>query len=110
VLLSSHRRYALMHELRGEAELTVPEAFALLGPCELALVEGFKTYPMPKLEIWRAAVGRPLLHPRDPTILAVATDDPAALGNVALPVLHLGDVDKIATLVAEKAAVWPVAD
>ena len=46
-----------MHELRGEPELTLREALQRLSPCDLALVEGYKAYPIPKLEIWRDDVG-----------------------------------------------------
>src|SRR5882672_4019839 len=58
VLISSALRWALVHELRGEAEMPLPEALARLSPCDLALVEGYKTYPIPKLEVWREAVGK----------------------------------------------------
>ena len=67
VLVSSGVRWALLRELRGEAELTLPQALARLSPCDLALIEGYKAYPIPKLEIWRESEGKPLLHPRIPT-------------------------------------------
>jgi len=109
VLVSSSVRWALMHELRGDAELTLPRAMARLSPCDLALVEGFKRAPIPKLEVWRPAVGKPRLQPEDVHVLAIATDTPAAL-QVAVPVFHLGDHDAIATFVARNAAGWPVAN
>jgi molybdopterin-guanine dinucleotide biosynthesis protein B len=95
-----------MRELRGEPELSLEQALARLSPCDIALVEGYKTYPIPKLEIWRAAVGKPLLHPRDPHILAIATDSPQALSvdSIArLPVLGLGEYDAVATFVLAHA-------
>jgi molybdopterin-guanine dinucleotide biosynthesis protein B len=110
VLVSSGRRYALMHELRDEAELTLAQAVARLSPCSLVLVEGYKAYPIPKLEIWRSAIGKPSLHPGDPHILAVATDDPGTLPGCPLPLFGLHAVDEIATFVADNAASWPVAD
>jgi molybdopterin-guanine dinucleotide biosynthesis adapter protein len=107
VLVSSGVRWALMHELRGDAELTLPQALAALSPCDLVLIEGYKAYPMPKLEIWRPVVGKPPLHPGDPHIVGVATDDPHAVGAVsALPVFPLDDVAAIATFVGEKAQDW----
>ena len=69
-------------------------AISRLSPCDLALVEGYKAHPIPKLEIWRAEVGKPLLHPRDPHILAIATDSPEALPPDTasrLPVFALSD-------------------
>jgi molybdopterin-guanine dinucleotide biosynthesis protein B len=113
VLVTSGRRWALMHELRGRAELTMDETIARLSPCDLVLVEGFKSSAIPKLEIWRAEVGKPLLHPQDPHVVGVATDSPAALPAATagrLPVLALGDYDAIATFVLGQALVRQVAD
>ena len=110
VLVSSRVRWAVMHELRGEAELTLAEALAHLSPCDLALVEGDKAAPLPKLEVWRPAVGKPRLHPGDRHVLAIATDSPATLGAATLPVFGLDDHDAIATFVAAHAAAWPVAN
>jgi molybdopterin-guanine dinucleotide biosynthesis adapter protein len=110
VMVSSGRRYALMHELRDEDELSLAQAVARLSPCSLVLVEGYKTHPIPKLEIWRQAVGKPWLFTGDPHIRAVASDDPAALAGCPLPVFALDDVDEIATFVAANAFDWPVAN
>ena len=105
VLVSSAPRWALMHELRGAPELTLDQALSRLSACDVVLVEGYKRAPIPKLEIWREAVGKPLLHPVDPHIIAIATDTPARL-DTRLPVLDLNDVAGIATLVRERAAAW----
>lgn len=107
VLVTSGRRWALIHELRGAPELTLAEGLARLSPCALVLVEGYKAHPLPKLEIWRPSVGKPLLHPGDPCILAVATDAPAALGAAGLPVFALSRLDEIATFVEKNASPWP---
>jgi len=110
VLVSSPRRYAVTHELRGEPELTLRQAIARLSPCDLVLVEGYKSQPIPKLEVWRPAVGKPLLHPRDAAIRGVATDTPDALRDAALPVFSLDQVDEIATFVLANAIVRSVSD
>ena len=86
VLVSSGVRWALMHELRGGAGMALPDAIARLSPCDLVLVEGYKTHPMPKLEIWREDVGKPLLHPGDPNIRGLATDARARFEGGRLPV------------------------
>ena len=98
VLITSGRRWALMHELRGAPEPSLAESVARLSPCDLALIEGFKTAPIPKLEVWRPAVGKPPLHPLDPAIIGVATDEPARLPPTAagLPVFPLDAYDAIA--------------
>jgi molybdopterin-guanine dinucleotide biosynthesis adapter protein len=112
VLVTSGERWALMHELRGGAELTLDETLAKLSPCDLVLVEGYKAAPIPKLEIWRAAAGKPLLYPRDPWILAVATDTPELLPPLpagrTLAVLALDDLASIATLAQREARTLPV--
>ena len=86
------------------------EALARLSACDLALVEGYKAYPLPKLEIYRAELGKPPLHPRDPHIVGIATDHGHALpaeSIARLPVLPLDDPDAIATFVVAHATVWP---
>ncbi len=111
VMVSSPTRWALMRELRGAPELTLQQALQRLGACDLALVEGYKAYPLPKLEIWRDALRKPLLHPKDPHILAIATDSPIALppGTAdRLPVFALADVDAVATFVVVNATADPV--
>jgi molybdopterin-guanine dinucleotide biosynthesis adapter protein len=98
VLLTSHLRWALMHELRGAPELTLTDTLARLSPCDLVLVEGFKGAPIPKLEVYRAHIGKPLLHPHDTYIVAVATDSPL---ESSLPVLYLTDIAGISAFVLE---------
>ncbi len=105
VLVSSATRWALMHELRGAPELTLDQAIGRLSACDLVLVEGYKRAALPKLEVWREAVGKPLLHPVDPHIVAIATDRPARLDS-RLPVLDLNDVAGIATFIEKQAAAW----
>ena len=96
VLVTSAVRWAVQHELRGAPELTLEAALQRLSACDLALVEGFKAAAIPKLEVYRASVGKPLLHPGDPRIVAVATDSEL---ETALPVLPLADVDVVATFI-----------
>jgi molybdopterin-guanine dinucleotide biosynthesis adapter protein len=107
VLVTSGQRWALLRELRGGPELTLAQALARLSPCDLVLVEGYKTAPLPKLEVWRAVVGKPLLHPRDPAIRAIATDTPAAFARGPLPVFDVAALDEIATFIWQNAAVLP---
>ncbi len=94
VLLLGDRRFALLHECNGEQ----PDLMSLLGrmaPVDLVLVEGFRDYPMPKLEIFRPSVGKPPLWPTHPSVLAVATDA-APLDDCALPQLDLNQPTHIA--------------
>jgi molybdopterin-guanine dinucleotide biosynthesis protein B len=99
VLISSGQRWALMHELRGTPEPKMEEALARLSPCDLVLVEGFKYAPIPKLEVYRASVGKPMLHPYDKHIVAVASDEPL---ETPLPVLDLRDAPAIAAFILDQ--------
>ena len=96
VLITSTVRWALMHELRGAAELTLDQALAHISRCDLVLVEGFKAAAIPKLEVYRESVGKPLLHPKDPNILAVATDSPLA---TTLPLFGMHDAEAICAFI-----------
>ena len=100
VLISSANRYALMHELRGAPEMTLRALLARLSPVDLVLVEGFKRETHPKLEVFRKAVGKPMLHPDDPNIVAVASDAPVA---ARVPVVSLDDVAAVADVLVANA-------
>ena len=87
--MSSEKRWVIQHELRGAPEPGLDEQIERMSPCDLLLVEGYKRYPMPKLEVYREANGKPLLHPEDPHIVAIAADVPLA---TKLPRFDLDDV------------------
>lgn len=93
VMLLSNRRWVLMHELRGAPEPTLDEQLALLGPCDLVLIEGYKDAPYPKLEVYRAENGKPLLLGENPeNIVALVSDVALELPpGVDLPRLNLAD-------------------
>lgn len=80
VLVASPYRFAIVHELRGAPEPSLAQQLSRMGPADLTLVEGFKTDPIPKLEIFRPAVGQEPLYPHDPQVIAVASDSPAPAG------------------------------
>jgi molybdopterin-guanine dinucleotide biosynthesis protein B len=101
VLVSSATRFALMHELRGKREWTLDALLEKLSPADLVLIEGFKTQAHPKLEVFRAAVGKPALHPEDENIVAIASDGPV---QASVPVVSLNDVEAVADILVEKAA------
>jgi molybdopterin-guanine dinucleotide biosynthesis adapter protein len=101
VLVGSSVRFALVHELRGEPEPALGMLLRKLSPVDLVLVEGYKREPHPKLEVYRAAVGKPLLQPGDPAIVAIASDAP--LPKVAVPVVGLDDVESVADMMVQHA-------
>lgn len=99
VLVTSSRRWVLMHELRGAPEPDLSQQIKHLSPCDLLLVEGFKHEPIPKLEVYRASVGEPLLHPHDENIVAIASDEQL---ETRLPQFDLNDPGKIADFVLKQ--------
>lgn len=102
VLVSSAARFALLHELRGGPEPTLGMLVRKLSPVDLILVEGYKREPHPKLEVHRASVGKPLIQPDDPAVVAIASDAP--LPQVKVPVVDLNDIDRIADILVQHAA------
>jgi molybdopterin-guanine dinucleotide biosynthesis protein B len=102
VIISSARRWAILHELREEPEWNLRDLLAKVSPVDLVLVEGFKRDKFPKLEIHRVENGKPLLHPEDPHIVAVACDTP--LPHAKVPMVDLNDVEAIVDLLLAHAA------
>jgi molybdopterin-guanine dinucleotide biosynthesis protein B len=101
VLVVSDTRWALMHELNGAPEPSLPELLAKLAPADIVLVEGFKRSPIPKLEVFRAANGKPPLHAHDPSIIAIAAD--IAFPDAGRPVLPLDAIDAITAFIQAHA-------
>jgi molybdopterin-guanine dinucleotide biosynthesis adapter protein len=100
VMVSSGKRWALMHELRGAPEPRLPQLLAKMARVDLVVVEGYKSDPHHKIEVHRAANGKPLLFPDDAAIVGIATD---AAVETALPTAHLDDVPRIAAMMRRSA-------
>ena len=105
VLVSSANRWALMHELRQDPEPQLSELLAKLSRVDLVVVEGFKAGPHRKIEVHRAANGKPFLFPEDAAIAGIATDTAV---ETALPVAHLDDIVAVAAMMRNSAI--PVED
>lgn len=111
VLLVSGQRWALMHELRGAPEPSFEEQLARFSDCDLVLVEGFKSMNIPKLEVHRPSVGKPLIATPvsdghggyADQIVAIATDEAEAVGQRAQgmqrPILPLDQPGRIAEFI-----------
>jgi molybdopterin-guanine dinucleotide biosynthesis protein B len=96
VLVSSARRWALMHELRGADEPDVRELLSKMSLVDLVLIEGFKRESHRKIEVHRVSNGKPVLFTEDPDIAGVATD---AKLETTLPTAHLDDIAAIAAMI-----------
>ena len=103
VVVASNQRLALMREFERPAQLTVHHLIAeLYEDVDWVLVEGFKDSNLLKIEVWRAAAGKPALYVTDDFIVAVATDSPEHLPQATLrPVLDLNDTDSVAQWLAD---------
>src|ERR1041385_2927618 len=107
VVISSAKRWAVLHELREEGEWNLPDLVSKLSAVDLVLVEGFKRDKLvPKLEIHRAANGKPLLFPEDSSIVAIACDGP--LPDAKIPVIDLNDIEAVCDVLLKHAV--PVKD
>jgi len=103
VVIASNRRLAKIREYPVAEEPSVGQLIAELVECDWVLVEGFKHAPLAKIEVWRAATGKPAQYPHDPFVIAIATDSADALPQpTRLPVFDLDDPDAIARFVLEQ--------
>ena len=105
VMAASAGRWALLHEVRHEAEPSLPELLARMSPVDLVVVEGFRNGPHARIEVFRAALGKPALHPDDPGIVAVASDSPVP--DARVPVVSLDDAAAVAELAVALARPLP---
>ena len=101
VIVSSARRWVQMHEVGDGAEATLAEHLRRLSPCDLVLIEGYKSEHHPKLEVFRKSVGKSALHPTDTRIVAVASDK--ELPGLAIPQVDLNDIAAVADVVTAHA-------
>ncbi len=105
VVIASRRRLAKIREFPVEVQPTVHQVLAELVECDWALVEGFKHADLLKIEVWRAAVGKPVQYPDDPFVVALATDSAQQLPqSTALPILDLNAPDAVADFLLHTSA------
>jgi len=98
VLIATGERWALLSETPRPA--TLDELLAVLAPCDLVLVEGFRSEGMfPRVEVRRANNTEAPLFPHDPNVIALAADHPI---ETTLPVLDLNDAAKIGDFIASR--------
>lgn len=104
VLVAGGGRWVLMHEPRGHDEPSLDAHLERLSPCNFVFVEGFKRSAIPKIEVHRAVLGKPLPYPECEGVVALATDVAVA---TTLPQFALDDIEGVARFVSDCAA-WSV--
>ena len=106
VAVVSSQRWAILTENPDEPEIDFPEIVARLDPCDLIIVEGYKSQPIPKIEACRteAAPGFRLAE-KDAYVLAIAADHD--IDDADVPVFALNDIAAIADHIAEQLSLRP---
>ena len=99
VLITGSKRWALLHENRTEPEPNIDALLSTMTPVDLVLIEGFKSHPHRKLEVFRPSIGKPLLAKSDPSIVAVVSDQP--IHELSLPVLDLNNISAVGNFIIE---------
>jgi molybdopterin-guanine dinucleotide biosynthesis adapter protein len=97
VIVSSSRRWAQMHEVGEGREATLPQLLRQISPCDLVLIEGYKSERHPKLEVFREVVGKAPLYPGDRHIVAIASSP--VIPDARLPVVELNDIEAVGNAV-----------
>ena len=97
VLISSNKRFALMHEYKNE-EISLNSLIKKLSPVDLILIEGWKKENIKKIEVYRKEINKPLLTNNDKNIIAIATNDKSININ-NMTILDLNNYEKIAKFI-----------
>ena len=100
MLISSSRRIAIMIDREEEHEPQLDELLSYIKPqdIDLVLVEGFKQWPFPKIELHRPELGKPLLFPDDDNIIAIAHDATLTI-TPDIPIMDINNIEQIAEFV-----------
>lgn len=104
MLVASAKRWALMVEQPVHEQSEEPMLFELLAHLDLQktnliLVEGFKHEAISKIELHRPSLGKPLLYPDDPHIIALAADQPVSVGKLNSPLLDINNIAQISAFI-----------
>ena len=96
VMVVGERRFALLYEYRDAPEPGPLELAQRLAGADIVLFEGFRSAPIPMIEVFRPALGRPMLWPECRSVVAIASDGAI---DCPLPVLDLAQPAAIAAFV-----------
>jgi molybdopterin-guanine dinucleotide biosynthesis protein B len=99
VAVVSAGRWAIIHELRREAEPPLADILAKLAPCDVVLIEGYKRDSHDKIEVRNLALNHPQLAGDDPTIIAIAANGTVA--EAPVPVYDRDDVSALSQFIID---------
>jgi molybdopterin-guanine dinucleotide biosynthesis protein B len=97
IMVASPRRFALIREFHDRDEPSLDELMTRFAGIDLLLIEGFKWAPHPKLEVWVPELGKSMLAPSEPSVIAMASDH--SVPEVTLPRFHRDDIGGIANFI-----------
>ena len=100
VAVVSRHRWAIIHESRDEAEPSLEEMLAMLAPCDLVIVEGYKRDLHDKIEVRNIELDHPRLAGDDPTIIAIAAN--GAIADAPVPLFDRDDVSALAVFIEQR--------
>ncbi|MGI9275470.1 MAG: molybdopterin-guanine dinucleotide biosynthesis protein B [Endozoicomonas sp.] len=103
LVLSTPQRSICYTERKKDSEPRLAEQLRLLdlNQLDLVVVEGFRDEAFPKIELHRRSLERPLLHPNDSNIIAIAWDLSPGEKATSLPLLDINNPGQIATFILE---------
>ncbi len=102
MLVSKYRRAVITErEVIGEPVLADELAHLDQSELDLVIVEGFKHESLPKIELHRPSLGKPLLFPEDSDIIAIASDENIGQ-NCAIPVLNINNPEQICQFITDQ--------
>lgn len=105
VILATAKRWVHIHELvEDEPEPPLDSLLDRLTDRDLVIVEGFKRFHHPKIEVHRRERATPLIATEDDTIVGIASNEPLPIDR---PVVGLDDIEAVAGLVMTHAAAHP---
>ena len=102
VVVSSRKRWAIMHENSTDDEPSLDILLARMSPADIILVEGFKGEGHAKIEVHRPSKGAEFICGKNENIVAIASDEP--LPAAMLPVLDLNDTKAVADFIMDRCA------
>ncbi|MGI9482649.1 MAG: molybdopterin-guanine dinucleotide biosynthesis protein B [Hyphomicrobiales bacterium] len=103
VAIVSRSRWAVIHELHGSDEPDMEQMLAKFAPCDLVIIEGYRSGPQPKIEIRDVTLDHPVIAGDDNLVVAIAANGPVSETN--LPVFDRDDIDGIANFIISHCGV-----
>ena len=104
MIISSKNRFGAIYENNDDNEKTLFEMIEFFSnstfkKCDLLIIEGYKNESIPKLEIHRNGLNKPLLFKEDLNIFAIASDKKI---RTTIPLFNLNNINEISEFLETK--------